>query len=200
LGKKEAYQEKTEAQLQELDAQIQLLRAQADKAEADVKLEYNKQLASLTTKQEIAREKLQALQAATEETWEDLRAAEEDALDDLRDAVAKTVSGFAHLVGQEQASVAGMREAYQEKTEAHLKELGAQIELMEAKAAIAKPEIKIEYQRQIDALRAKEGAVQGKLDEFRQSGEAAWEELKAGVDTAVSELQEAVGKAASEFE
>jgi hypothetical protein len=94
----------------------------------------------------------------------------------------------------------GKTEAYQEKTEAHLKGLGAQIRLLEAKAAQAKPELQIEYQRQVEALRAKQRMVQGRLDEYQQSGEAAWEELRAGVDMAVRELQGAVGKAASEFE
>lgn len=58
MGKREAYQEKTEAQLKELDAQIELFKAQVQKADADVKLEYNRQLASLDTKREILVTKL----------------------------------------------------------------------------------------------------------------------------------------------
>ncbi len=53
MGKREAYQEKTEAQFQELDAQIELCKAEVQKADADVKREYNRQLASLDTKSEI---------------------------------------------------------------------------------------------------------------------------------------------------
>ena len=52
MGKKEAYIEKLEAQLREWSSKIDELKARADKAKADVKLEYEKQIGELRTKQE----------------------------------------------------------------------------------------------------------------------------------------------------
>ena len=52
MGKKEAYIEKLEAQLREWSSKIDELQARADKAKADVKLEYEKQIGELRTKQE----------------------------------------------------------------------------------------------------------------------------------------------------
>jgi nucleotide-binding universal stress UspA family protein len=91
------------------------------------------------------------------------------------------------------------RKAYQEKIEAQLKEWGAKIEDLKAKAQKSKAELKTKYEIQIEDLRAKQEAVQKKLREFRESGEEAWEGLKIGVEKSLEELKGSLDSALSTF-
>ena len=59
--KRKAYEEKFDAQLKEWGVEIALLNAKADKARAEVKIEYYKTIETLQGKQEAARKKLQEL-------------------------------------------------------------------------------------------------------------------------------------------
>jgi len=94
MSRKEAYQKKLQAQLDEWKAEIDKLKAKADKKEADVQIEYYKQIESLRVKQEAARVKLHELERAGENAWEDLKAGIESAWDDLSNAVQSAVSRF----------------------------------------------------------------------------------------------------------
>lgn len=93
----------------------------------------------------------------------------------------------------------GMREAYQEKMEAQLKEWGAELEKLTARADKAKAEAKIEYYKQIEALRTKQETVRAKLEELKRAGDKAWEDIKAGVENAWDELKNALDSAFSKF-
>ena len=90
--------------------------------------------------------------------------------------------------------------AYQEKAEAQLEELKAQIGLMEAKAAKAKAEAKIEYSEQIEKLRQEQQEVEERLEGLKAAGSGAWRELSAGVDDAIAALQNAVSNAAAQLD
>jgi hypothetical protein len=92
------------------------------------------------------------------------------------------------------------KEAYQEKAEAQLEELKARIELMEAKAARAKAGAKAEYGEQLDELRQKQELVEERMEGLRAAGGGAWRELTAGVDAAITTLQNAVASAAAQFD
>lgn len=94
MSLKQAYEQKLKAQLDEWKTEIDNLKARADKAEADVQLEYYKQIESLREKQETARNKLHELENASEDAWEDLKAGIEIARDDLRDAIKSATSRF----------------------------------------------------------------------------------------------------------
>ncbi len=93
----------------------------------------------------------------------------------------------------------GKKEAYEKKIEAQLKEWKIDIDKMKAKADKADAEAKLEYYKQIEDLRTKQEAAQKKLTELKSTGEAAWEDLKAGIDLAWSSLGEAVKSAKSRF-
>jgi hypothetical protein len=92
------------------------------------------------------------------------------------------------------------KEAYQEKAEAQLEELKARIGLMEAKSARAKAEAKVEYSEQIEELRQKQKEVEEQLERVQAAGSEAWRELTAGVDDAMTVLQNAVTNAAAELD
>jgi archaellum component FlaC len=81
------------------------------------------------------------------------------------------------------------KKAYQEKIGAQLKEWGAKIEEVKAKAEMSKTELKVKYEKQIEELRAKQDVVQQRLQELKESGEEAWEGLKAGVEKSLEELK-----------
>jgi chromosome segregation ATPase len=94
MGLKEAYQQKIEAQLDEWNAEIDRMKARASKAEADAKLEYDKQIKELRLKQQAVQEKLRNLKDAGEDAWEDLKAGVELAWESLGEAIKSANSRF----------------------------------------------------------------------------------------------------------
>jgi len=69
------------------------------------------------------------------------------------------------------------RDAYVEKLKAQLDEWNTDIDKLAAKAAHAEVNAKIEYQNQLDDLRAKRDDVRDKLLAVQQAGDGAWEDL-----------------------
>lgn len=92
-----------------------------------------------------------------------------------------------------------MKEAYEKKLQAQLDEWNAEIDKLKAKADSAEADAQLEYYKQIEDLREQQLAARAKLSELRQSGEDAWEDLKAGIDSAWKSLGDAVRSAASRF-
>jgi uncharacterized coiled-coil DUF342 family protein len=88
---------------------------------------------------------------------------------------------------------------YQENFEAKLKELKAQLDFIEAKAAQAKAESKIELQKQLQDLRQKRDAVRERLDKIRESSGDAWKDFKTGLERAADDLKGALDKAMDKF-
>jgi len=82
-----------------------------------------------------------------------------------------------------------LKDTYVSKIEAQLKDWAADLKKLEARAQKATAEGKIEYQKRLEASRAKHQAVERKLDELKKAGEDRWEALKSGVESAWSELK-----------
>jgi predicted nucleic acid-binding Zn-ribbon protein len=91
------------------------------------------------------------------------------------------------------------KNAYIEKLESQFKDWSAKLDELKAKASDAKDEVKDEYNKQIDALRARQEAAQQKLQELKGAGEEAWREMKKGVDDAWKEMNKALKEAASKL-
>lgn len=91
---RKAYEEKLDAQMKEWNAQIELLRAKADKAKAEVKIEYYKTIEALQRKQNDAKAKLQELKTAGDEAWEDLKTGAEKAWAEVKTACHDASSRF----------------------------------------------------------------------------------------------------------
>jgi hypothetical protein len=85
-------------------------------------------------------------------------------------------------------------EAHIGKMETQLKQWGAKLDELVAKAERAGTEAKIDYRKRIDDLKSKHKAAQSKLDELRAGGSEKWETLKAGVESAWNELEVAFKK------
>ncbi|MEQ9530472.1 MAG: coiled coil domain-containing protein [Haliea sp.] len=91
---KEAYEKKLQSQLDEWRADIDKLKAKADSAEADVQLDYYKQIEELRSMQDAASEKLVELKDASDDAWEDLKAGLDNAWHSLSISVKSASSRF----------------------------------------------------------------------------------------------------------
>ena len=91
------------------------------------------------------------------------------------------------------------RKAYEEKFDAQLKEWGAQIALLKAKADKAKADVKIEYYKTLETLQGKQDVARTKLKELRSSGDDAWEDVKTGAENVWTEIKAVFQNAASRF-
>ena len=91
------------------------------------------------------------------------------------------------------------KSAYQEKLEAQLRFVSAKLDAWKARADIAKADVKIDMQRQVEALHAKQEIVLQRFAALKGAGDSAWEELKVGVGQAWEDCKEAFDKAAAKF-
>jgi chromosome segregation ATPase len=94
VDRKEAYIKRLEAQFEEWRAEIDLLKAKANTAQADARIEYEKEIEELEEKQAQAKDRLEGLRAAGENSWGDLRKGLDQAWDELRDAVSQAAGRF----------------------------------------------------------------------------------------------------------
>jgi chromosome segregation ATPase len=74
MSSRDEYVRKMQAKLAELNADIDKLAAKAGEVSAELKSEYNQEMADLKKKQAAARQKLEAMQKSGESAWQDLKA------------------------------------------------------------------------------------------------------------------------------
>jgi uncharacterized coiled-coil DUF342 family protein len=91
---KDAYVQKLHAKLDEWNAEIDKLKAKADKAEAESRLEYQKQIENLQERRKEAKEKLTEMRQAGEGAWEDLKSGVQSAWDSMEEALKSARSRF----------------------------------------------------------------------------------------------------------
>ncbi len=94
MSMKESYQQKLQDQLGQWSAEIDKLKARADKADANIKLEYYEQIEDLRVKQEAVKEKLADLMSASDDAWEDLKAEVENAWSSLGESIESATKRF----------------------------------------------------------------------------------------------------------
>lgn len=83
----------------------------------------------------------------------------------------------------------GLKETYQEKIEAQIKEWSAKIQELKATAEKATADKKIELHKAVDDLRARKEAARKKLDEVKKAGAETWEKLKKDTDKALEDVK-----------
>lgn len=91
------------------------------------------------------------------------------------------------------------KNAYRQKLEARLDQWRAEIDRLQAKAAEADADARIEYDRQIEDLRGRQADAQSRLEEFDSASDEAWTDLKGGIEQAWNDLGTAVKKASERF-
>jgi phosphoenolpyruvate synthase/pyruvate phosphate dikinase len=92
------------------------------------------------------------------------------------------------------------KDTYVEKLKARLDEWNADLDKLHAKAREATADQKLQFEKQMESVRARKDEVKQKLSEIQSAGENAWEQVKEGTDDAWNRLKEAVSKAKSELE
>ncbi len=74
MSSRDEYVRKMQAKLAELNADIDKLAARAGEVSAELKSEYNEEMAALKAKQAAARKKIEEMQKSGESAWQDLKA------------------------------------------------------------------------------------------------------------------------------
>jgi phenylpyruvate tautomerase PptA (4-oxalocrotonate tautomerase family) len=92
-----------------------------------------------------------------------------------------------------------LREAYQQRLAAQYEEWKPEIDRLKAKAEKAAADAKVEYNKLIEDLQARQKTARAKMEELRQASGGAWEELKTGIEGAWNEMEKAVKAAVSRF-
>lgn len=91
------------------------------------------------------------------------------------------------------------RDDYVEKLKQNLDKWNADLTRLEAKAKVAKTDMQIEYEMQLEALRKHGDEAKAKLKELQSSGEGAWKQIAEGADAAWASMREAFEKASAHF-
>lgn len=94
MSNREAYEQKLRAKLDEWQAEIDKLRAKARGAEADARIEREKEAERLEAKREEMRDKLKELREAGDDAWDDLRDGAERAWKSFSDSFEKARDRF----------------------------------------------------------------------------------------------------------
>lgn len=94
MKSKEEYLRVMQAKLEEWNADIDVLTDKASEVSAEVRAEYNDQIAVLKTKQAAARQKIDELQKSGGSAWEDLKVGIELAWSAIGEAVDSAKSRF----------------------------------------------------------------------------------------------------------
>jgi hypothetical protein len=92
------------------------------------------------------------------------------------------------------------RSEYIENMKTHLDQWNRQIAEFEVKARVAKIDLRIDYEMQLDALRKQRDEALIKLDSMQKTAGDAWQEIAQGADEAWATMREAFEKASSHFQ
>lgn len=90
---------------------------------------------------------------------------------------------------------AQQKAAFQRKAQAELAAIQKQMTILQSKVAEASAASRTELQASIAELEKKKEAVKGKLEELRSATDAKWAQAKAGVNSALDELNRSYQKA-----
>ncbi len=89
MERREAYQQKIEAQFREWDAKLDVLEATADKAKAEARIEYQKKIEELKAKKEELSATLRELSRGGETAFENLKGKLDDGVEAIQRGLDK---------------------------------------------------------------------------------------------------------------
>jgi len=93
----------------------------------------------------------------------------------------------------------GIKDEYQEKLDARLKEITHELERLKARANTLNADVRLQYEKQLADLQGKREHADVKLRELKHAGEGAWSELKSGAEKALDEIGKSAKSAAARF-
>ena len=91
------------------------------------------------------------------------------------------------------------KKSYLEMLADQLREWDTEIDELKVQAHLAKADAKDEFAKQIEELRVKKEAAQGKLQQLQEAGDEAWDDIKAGVEKSWTEMKGAFRSAIAKF-
>jgi hypothetical protein len=91
------------------------------------------------------------------------------------------------------------RNEYIESMKVHLDQWNKQIADWEAKARLAKTDLRIDYEMQLEAMRKQRDEAMEKLDSIQKTASGAWQDIAQGADEAWAKMREAFEKASTHF-
>jgi chromosome segregation ATPase len=94
MSDRDQYIEKMKARLDEWNAELAKLEARARSAEADMRMQYDRQIEELRNRRDEAEKRFRELRAAGEESWERLRKGMETAWDEMSRAFRDAADRF----------------------------------------------------------------------------------------------------------
>ncbi|MGY6550293.1 MAG: sll1863 family stress response protein [Erythrobacter sp.] len=91
------------------------------------------------------------------------------------------------------------KEAYIAKAKARMDQWNADIDKLQAKAAEAEADARIQYEDQLAELRKQRDEAEARMKELASASDDAWQDLKAGFDATWDNMTGAFEKAMSRF-
>ncbi|MEO1562303.1 MAG: hypothetical protein AAFR98_02610 [Pseudomonadota bacterium] len=91
------------------------------------------------------------------------------------------------------------RNTYIEQAKAHIQKWDAQLDKMAADAKTAQADTKIALEERVNELRAERDKAVAKLEELGSASDAAWGDMKAGVENAFKHVSNAFETASDRF-
>ena len=82
-----------------------------------------------------------------------------------------------------------LREEYQNKVEAQIREWDSKVEGLKAKAGQEKADAKIEFMEQMESLKAKGDVIRKQMEKIKFSGEDVSKAIKSKTDIAMEEFK-----------
>jgi hypothetical protein len=79
-----------------------------------------------------------------------------------------------------------------ERMEAQIREWGARIESLEARAQSAGTHARVDYRRRVEDLKALGSDARARLDEFKSAGSETWDAFRSGLEGAWKEIEAAL--------
>jgi uncharacterized coiled-coil DUF342 family protein len=94
MSNRDLYIEKAKAKIDQWNAEIDKMTAKVDEAEADTKIEYQKQLDEAREQRDVAEARLKKMRQASDDAWDDIKAGFDKAWDSISDAFDRATSRF----------------------------------------------------------------------------------------------------------
>lgn len=91
------------------------------------------------------------------------------------------------------------KDAYKQKVNAQLKEWGAQINLLAAKAQNKGADANLNYTKALDEIRRMESEAAKKVKELDAASGESWKSVKGGTDKVIEELKTGISQALAKF-
>lgn len=91
------------------------------------------------------------------------------------------------------------KDEFVERLKTQLDDWNAQITKMEAEARKAAADSKVQYEENLEKMRAQRDQAQQKLAELQKAGDSAWDDMRKGAEDMWATMEESFKKAMSRF-